>query len=74
METAVGTTAAVATTRRPRPRRHREPFGAFYPQTGRDLAAAIFFISYAAFEVPSNLVLARIGASRTLMRIMVLWG
>ncbi|MCA8229624.1 MFS transporter [Burkholderia vietnamiensis] len=37
-------------------------------------ATAIFFISYAAFEVPSNLVLARIGASRTLMRIMVLWG
>lgn len=37
-------------------------------------AAAIFFISYAAFEVPSNLLLARIGASRTLMRIMVLWG
>ncbi|HEM7875534.1 MFS transporter [Burkholderia contaminans] len=36
-------------------------------------ATAIFFISYAAFEVPSNLVLARIGASRTLMRIMVLW-
>jgi len=37
-------------------------------------ATGIFFISYAAFEVPSNLLLARIGASRTLMRIMVLWG
>lgn len=37
-------------------------------------ATGIFFISYAAFEVPSNLLLARIGARRTLMRIMVLWG
>ncbi|PYE21483.1 sugar phosphate permease [Paraburkholderia silvatlantica] len=37
-------------------------------------ATGIFFISYAAFELPSNLLLARIGARRTLMRIMVLWG
>ncbi|MDN8032148.1 MFS transporter [Burkholderia multivorans] len=37
-------------------------------------ATAIFFISCAAFEVPSNLMLERIGATRTLMRIMVLWG
>lgn len=37
-------------------------------------ATALFFVAYAAFEVPSNLLLVRIGASRTLMRIMVLWG
>ncbi|VVD64742.1 major facilitator transporter [Pandoraea horticolens] len=37
-------------------------------------ATGIFFISYAAFELPSNLLLARIGASKTLLRIMVLWG
>ncbi|EMR47543.1 MFS transporter [Pseudomonas putida] len=38
------------------------------------LGAGIFFISYALFEVPSNLILARIGARRTISRILVLWG
>ncbi|AKJ70249.1 major facilitator transporter [Pandoraea thiooxydans] len=38
------------------------------------MATGIFFISYAAFELPSNLMLARIGARKTLMRIMLLWG
>ncbi|BBD96796.1 MFS transporter [Sphingobium amiense] len=38
------------------------------------LAAGMFFIGYVLFEVPSNLLLARIGARRTLSRIMVLWG
>lgn len=37
-------------------------------------ATALFFIAYALFEVPSNLLLTKIGASRTLMRIMALWG
>lgn len=37
-------------------------------------AAAVFFIGYVLFEVPSNLLLTRIGAPKTLCRIMVLWG
>lgn len=37
-------------------------------------AAGIFFIGYILFEVPSNLLLARIGARRTLSRILILWG
>lgn len=38
------------------------------------LGAGIFFIGYVLFEVPSNLLLQRVGARRTLCRIMVLWG
>ncbi|WP_238554600.1 MFS transporter [Paraburkholderia hospita] len=38
------------------------------------IAAAVFFIGYVLFEVPSNLLLNRIGAPGTLCRIMLLWG
>jgi sugar phosphate permease len=38
------------------------------------LGAGIFFIGYFLFEVPSNLMLARVGARRTLLRIMSCWG
>jgi D-galactonate transporter len=38
------------------------------------LAAGIFSIGYVAFEVPSNLLLERVGVRKTLLRIMVLWG
>ena len=38
------------------------------------LGAGIFFITYLLFEVPSNLRLEKIGARRTFLRIMVLWG
>jgi MFS family permease len=38
------------------------------------LGAGIFFAGYFLFEVPSNLLLEKIGARRTLVRIMVLWG
>ena len=38
------------------------------------LGAGLFFIGYALFEVPSNLVLARVGARRWIARIMVTWG
>ncbi|HKU24115.1 MAG TPA: MFS transporter [Candidatus Sulfotelmatobacter sp.] len=38
------------------------------------LGAGIFFIGYFLFEVPSNLLLQKIGARKTLTRIMVLWG
>lgn len=36
--------------------------------------ASIFFIGYACFEVPSNLMLHRLGARVWLCRIMVTWG
>lgn len=38
------------------------------------LGAGIFFITYFLLEVPSNLVLARVGARRWIARIMVTWG
>lgn len=38
------------------------------------LAAGIFFIGYAFFEIPSNLLMEKTGARNTLTRIMVLWG
>jgi len=38
------------------------------------LGAGIFFLSYLLFEIPSNLLLERIGVRLTLLRIMVLWG
>lgn len=38
------------------------------------LGAGIFFIGYALFEVPSNLILHRVGARMWLSRIMVSWG
>ena len=37
-------------------------------------AAGIFSVGYVALEVPSNLLLDRIGVRRTLLQIMVLWG
>ena len=38
------------------------------------LGAGIFFIGYAVFEIPSNLILHRVGARVWLSRIMVTWG
>ena len=38
------------------------------------LGAGIFFLGYALFEVPSNLVLARVGARRWIARIAMTWG
>ncbi|NPD65803.1 MFS transporter [Lichenicola cladoniae] len=38
------------------------------------LGAGIFFIGYAVFEVPSNLILHRVGARVWLGRIMITWG
>ncbi|HUG21772.1 MFS transporter [Piscinibacter sp.] len=38
------------------------------------LGAGIFFIGYFLFEVPSNLMLEKIGARKTLLRIMFCWG
>ena len=38
------------------------------------LGAGIFFIGYALFEVPSNLLLVKVGARRWIARIMITWG
>ena len=38
------------------------------------LIASAFAVGYILFEVPSNLLLLRIGAPATLARIMTLWG
>ena len=38
------------------------------------LGAGIFFIGYFLFEVPSNLILERVGARVWIARIMITWG
>jgi ACS family tartrate transporter-like MFS transporter len=38
------------------------------------LGAGMFYVGYMLFEVPSNLILHRIGARRWISRIMVSWG
>src|SRR5215469_14375837 len=38
------------------------------------LGAGLFFLSYSACEIPSNLLLLRFGARRWLSRIMLTWG
>ena len=44
-------------------------FGSVY-----GLGAGLFFIGYFLFEVPSNLVLQRVGARLWIARIMIVWG
>ncbi|GBR20561.1 MFS transporter [Asaia spathodeae] len=38
------------------------------------LAAGLFFIGYVLCEIPSSLILARVGARRWLSRILISWG
>ncbi|MET3510341.1 MULTISPECIES: MFS transporter [Plantibacter] len=38
------------------------------------LGAGVFFIGYFIFEIPSNLILARVGARVWIARIMITWG
>lgn len=38
------------------------------------LGGGLFYLGYSLFEVPSNLMLKRIGARATLLRIMIMWG
>ena len=38
------------------------------------LGAGLFFLGYALFEVPSNLLSVRYGSRRWLARIMITWG
>jgi len=45
-----------------------------FSSTAFGLGSGIFFLGYALFEVPSNLILVRVGARRWLARIMITWG
>jgi ACS family tartrate transporter-like MFS transporter len=38
------------------------------------IGAGVFFLGYCLFEIPSNLILERVGARRWIARIMVTWG
>jgi ACS family tartrate transporter-like MFS transporter len=38
------------------------------------LGGGLFFLAYALMEIPSNLILARVGARRWIFRIMITWG
>ena len=42
--------------------------------TAYGVGAGIFFLGYVLCEVPSNLLLTRIGMRKTVSRIMILWG
>lgn len=42
--------------------------------TAYGVAAGLFFLGYCVFEVPSNLMLERVGARRWIARIMITWG
>jgi len=45
-----------------------------FSETAYGIGAGIFFVGYALFEVPSNLLLARFGARLWIARIMITWG
>jgi len=45
-----------------------------FSATTYGFGAGLFFLSYAACEVPSNLLLCRFGARRWLSRILLTWG
>src|SRR5687768_8253263 len=45
-----------------------------FSETTYGLGAGIFFIGYFFFEVPSNVILHRVGARMWIARIMITWG
>jgi ACS family tartrate transporter-like MFS transporter len=45
-----------------------------FSPTTYGFGAGIFFLSYVLFEVPSNVILARVGARVWIARIMITWG
>lgn len=45
-----------------------------FSETIFGLGSGIFFIGYFLFEVPSNLIMERVGARKWMARIMVTWG
>ena len=42
--------------------------------TAYGIGAGLFFLGYCLFEIPSNLILERVGARLWMARIMVVWG
>src|SRR4051812_41440020 len=42
--------------------------------TAFGVGAGLFFVGYCVFEIPSNLILDRVGARRWIARIMIVWG
>ena len=38
------------------------------------LGVGIFYISYILFEIPSNVIMTKVGARRWIARIMISWG
>jgi MFS family permease len=53
-------------------RRDLEPVGLGARAFG--IGSGIFFLGYFLFEIPSNLILVRVGARRWIARIMLTWG
>src|SRR5262245_17680043 len=45
-----------------------------FTETVYGFGAGVIFVGYFLFEVPSNMILHRIGARRWLARIMISWG
>jgi MFS family permease len=45
-----------------------------FSNTAYGLGASLFVVGYVIFEVPSNLILYRVGARRWIARIMISWG
>ncbi|KAF1007788.1 MAG: putative metabolite transport protein NicT [Pseudomonas fluorescens] len=45
-----------------------------FSETAFGLGAGLFFVGYILFEVPSNLVLEKVGAKIWIARIMITWG
>lgn len=45
-----------------------------FSNTVYGLGAGLFFVGYFLFEIPSNLILARVGARKWIARIMITWG
>jgi MFS transporter, ACS family, tartrate transporter len=45
-----------------------------FSSTAFGFGAGVYFLSYALFEIPSNLILVRIGARRWFARIAITWG
>jgi MFS transporter, ACS family, tartrate transporter len=38
------------------------------------MLVGMFFVSYSLFEIPSNLILYRVGARIWIARILIMWG
>ena len=45
-----------------------------FGSTEYGIGAGLFFLGYCLFEIPSNLILERVGARRWIARIMIGWG